>query len=63
MIKALVLAMVFAVLFIAGIIVSVVFDAADKLAAVLHKTVKYINSFVIMQRRYVLPGLQPVFLR
>lgn len=27
------------------------------------KTVKYINSFVIMQRRYVLPGLQPVFLR
>lgn len=63
MIKALVLAMVFAVLFIAGIIVSVVFDAADKLAAVLHKTVKCINSFAIMQRKYALPGLQLVFLR
>ena len=40
MIKALILAAIFAVLFIAGIIVSVVFDATDKLAAVLHKNGK-----------------------
>lgn len=45
MIKALILAVIFAVLFIAGIIVSVVFDAADKLAAVLHKNGKVYKFF------------------
>lgn len=45
MIKALILATLFAVLFIAGIIVSIVFDAADKLAAVLHKDGKVYKFF------------------